>query len=303
MTPGEKFSGALACPFFVKIAMKGAVSSMELGLVFHCVRFGSEAASHRSTSQTCSRARRKGIDFRHGRQKDNNFMSVSVATLPPDSVQFWQTTVGKKAVMAVTGLVLFGFVIGHLVGNLQIYEGPQQLNHYAAFLRSHLGLLWFVRALLLVSVVLHIWAALQLWLLQREARPTGYMKKVNLSSSYASRTMYWSGPIVLAFVIFHLLHLTFGTVHPGGNFVEGNVYNNVVTGFQFWPVSVFYIIAMVLLCLHLYHGLWSFFYTLGFSHPRYTPWIQRIAKIIAILIAAGNISIPVAVLAGFIKPV
>ncbi len=230
-------------------------------------------------------------------------MSATAVTLPPGSLRFWQTTVGKKAVMAVTGIILFGFVVGHLAGNLQIFEGPKKLNDYAILLRMHPGLLWSARIGLLVSVILHIWSSFQLWLLQREARPVGYVKKANLNSSYASRTMYWSGPIVLAFVIYHLLHLTFGVVHPGSTFVEGDVYNNVVTGFQFWPVSAFYIIAMVLLCMHLYHGLWSIFNTLGFSHPVYTPWIQRFAKLIAILIAVGNISIPVAVLAGFIKPV
>jgi len=230
-------------------------------------------------------------------------MSATAVTLPPGSLRFWQTTVGKKAVMAVTGIILFGFVVGHLAGNLQIYEGPKKLDDYARLLRSHPGLLWFTRSVLLVSVVLHIWSSFQLWLGHREARPVGYVKKANLNSSYASRTMYWSGPIVLAFIIFHLLNLTFGNIHPGGPFVEGSVYNNVVTGFQFWPVSAFYIVAMVLLCLHLYHGLWSLFNTLGFNHPVYTPWIQRFAKLIAVLIAVGNISIPVAVLAGFIKPV
>jgi succinate dehydrogenase cytochrome b subunit len=227
-------------------------------------------------------------------------MSATAVTLPPGSLRFWQTTVGKKAVMAVTGIILFGFVVGHLVGNLQVYEGPKKLNDYAHFLRSHLGLLWFTRSVLLVSVVLHIWSSFQLWLGHREARPVGYVKKANMNSSYASRTMYWSGPIVLAFIIFHLLNLTFGSVHPGAPFVEGDVYANVVTGFQFWPVAAFYIFAMILLCTHLYHGLWSIFNTLGFSHPVYTPWIQRFAKLIAILIAVGNISIPVAVLAGFI---
>ena len=140
-------------------------------------------------------------------------------------------------------------------------------------------------------------------MLQRAARPIHYVKKSNVHSTYASRTMMWSGPIILAFVIFHLLHFTFGVVHPGGPFDEHNVYNNVVTGFQFWPASLFYIIAMILLCYHLYHGLWSMFQSLGYSHPVYTPWIQRIAKVVAILIAVGYISIPVSVLAGFIKPV
>ncbi len=230
-------------------------------------------------------------------------MSATAVNLPGGSLRFWQTTVGKKAIMAITGVILFGFVVGHLLGNLQIFLPPEHINHYAATLRSLPALLWGARITLLISVGLHIWSSWQLWLLQREARPIGYVKKTNLNSTYASRTMMWSGPIILAFVIFHLLHLTFGTIHPGGPFDEHNVYNNVVTGFQVWPVSLFYIIAMIMLCYHLYHGLWSMFQTLGFSHPVYTPWLRALAKIVAILIAVGNISIPVAILAGFIKPV
>ena len=230
-------------------------------------------------------------------------MSATAVNLPGGSLRFWQTTVGKKAVMAITGVILFGFVVGHLLGNLQIFLPPEHINHYAATLRSLPGLLWGARITLLISVGLHIWSSWQLWLLQREARPIGYVKKTNLNSTYASRTMMWSGPIILAFVIFHLLHLTFGTIHPGGPFDEHNVYNNVVTGFQVWPVSLFYIIAMIMLCYHLYHGMWSMFQTLGLSHPVYTPWLRALAKIVAILIAVGNISIPVAILAGFIKPV
>jgi len=230
-------------------------------------------------------------------------MSATAVNFPAGSLRFWQTTVGKKAIMAVTGVLLFGYVVAHLIGNLQIYMPPEKINQYAAFLHSHLALLWTARTTLLIAVVLHIWSSVQLWLLQLEARPVNYVKKANLHSTYASRTMLWSGPIIAAFVIFHLLHLTLGTVHPGGPFDKHNVYNNVVTGFQVWPVSIFYIIAMIMLCYHLYHGLWSMFQTLGFSHPVYTPWLQRLAKTVAILIAAGNISIPVAVLAGFIKPV
>jgi succinate dehydrogenase / fumarate reductase, cytochrome b subunit len=230
-------------------------------------------------------------------------MSTTSVNLSAGSLRFWQTTVGKKAIMAVTGLVLFGFVVGHLLGNLQIFLPPEKINHYSAALKALPALLWGARITLLISVGLHIWSSFQLWLLQRDARPIQYVKKANLNSTYASRTMLWSGPIILAFIIFHLLHFTFGTVHPGGPFDEHNVYNNVVTGFQVWPVSLFYIIAMIMLCYHLYHGLWSMFQSLGFSHPVYTPWLQRFAKLFAILIAAGNISIPVAVLAGFIKPV
>jgi len=230
-------------------------------------------------------------------------MSATVASLSPASLRFWQTTVGKKAIMAVTGIMLFGFVVAHLLGNLQIYLPPERLNHYSATLKSHPGLLWSARLGLLLAAALHIWSSFQLWLLQKEARPVNYVKKTNFASTYASRTMMWSGPIILAFLIFHLLHLTFGSVHPGGPFNEHDVYNNVVTGFQVWPVSAFYIIAMVMLCYHLYHGLWSMFQSLGISHPVYTPWLKLFAKVFAILIAAGNISIPLAVLAGLVRPV
>ncbi|HTZ31192.1 MAG TPA: succinate dehydrogenase cytochrome b subunit [Methylomirabilota bacterium] len=230
-------------------------------------------------------------------------MSASAVSLSPGSLRFWQTTVGKKAIMAVTGFILFGFIVGHLLGNLQIYQPPEKINHYSEFLKAHPGPLWGARLTLLLAVFLHIWSSFQLWLLQREARPIAYVKKANIASTYASRTMMWSGPIILAFLIFHLLHFTFGAVHPGGPFDPHNVYNNVVYGFQVWPVSLFYIVAMIMLCYHLYHGLWSMFQSLGFSHPVYTPWLKLAAKVIAILIAIGNISIPVAVLAGCIKPV
>ena len=201
--------------------------------------------------------------------------------------------------MAVSGAILFLFVLGHLVGNLQIYEGPEKLNNYAHFLRSMPALLWGVRITLLVMVLLHIWSSVQLALLKFDARPTGYIKKKATQSSYASRTMYWSGPIILAFVVYHLLDFTFGTVNP--HFQEGDVYANAIASFQLIPVAAFYIIAMLLLCMHLYHGLWSMFQSLGFSHPRYTPVLKRSAAVVAILIAAGNISIPVSVLAGLVR--
>jgi len=201
--------------------------------------------------------------------------------------------------MAVSGLVLFLFVIGHLIGNLQIYEGPEKLNAYARFLRSMPALLWGVRVTLIVMVVLHIWSSVQLALRKFDARPTGYIKTKATQSSYASRTMYWSGPIILAFVIYHLLDFTFGTVNP--SFHDGNVYANVIASFRLIQVSAFYIFAMLLLGMHLYHGLWSMFQSLGFSHPRYSPALKRGAAVLAILIAAGNISIPVSVLAGLVS--
>jgi succinate dehydrogenase / fumarate reductase, cytochrome b subunit len=212
---------------------------------------------------------------------------------------FYASTTGKKAVMAVSGCILFLFVLGHLIGNLQIYEGPERLNRYAVLLRTEPPLLWAVRVVLLAMVLLHIWSSVQLAARNITARPVGYRKKEATGSSYASRTMYWSGPIILAFVIYHLLDFTFGKVNP--HFEPGNVYGNVVASFQVIPVAVFYIIAMLLLCLHLYHGLWSMFQSLGIAHPRYTPMLRKGAAVVATLIAVGNISIPVAVLSGLVR--
>jgi succinate dehydrogenase / fumarate reductase cytochrome b subunit len=212
---------------------------------------------------------------------------------------FYTSTTGKKAAMAVSGCILFLFVLGHLIGNLQIYEGPEKLNRYAVLLRAEPPLLWAVRLVLLGMVLLHIWASMQLAARNIGARPVGYRMKKATGSSYASRTMYWSGPIILAFVIYHLLDFTFGKVNP--HYEPGNVYGNVVASFQVIPVAAFYIIAMLLLCLHLYHGLWSMFQSLGIAHPRWTPMLRKGAAVVATLIAIGNISIPVAVLSGWIR--
>ncbi len=224
------------------------------------------------------------------------------------AVRFYEAPLGKKAVMAVTGVILFGYVVGHLLGNLQIYAAdPQQINRYAAFLHSpsNAGALWAIRGLLLAAVVLHITASVQLWLQNRAARPLGYVRKDDVPASYAARTMIWSGPIIAAFVIFHVLHLTAGGVvalrDVGGDPNTPDVRYNVIAGFHDYPaISAFYIFAMVLLCMHLFHGVWSMFQSMGISHPRYTPWLKRIAAICAILIAIGNISIPIAALAGWL---
>jgi succinate dehydrogenase / fumarate reductase, cytochrome b subunit len=214
---------------------------------------------------------------------------------------FWQSTNGKKVVMAVTGAIMFLFIIGHVAGNLQIFEGPAKLNAYGHFLHSIGELLWPVRIVLLLSVALHIIATVQLGLRNKAARPVGYSRKEAINSSYASRTMYWSGPIVLAFIIFHLLQFTAGYIHPGSQFIEGDVYHNVVAGFQVWWVSVWYIIAVSLLGFHLSHGLWSMFQSIGYNHPRHTPLLKKAAFVIALLITLGYISIPISVLLGFVK--
>ncbi len=214
---------------------------------------------------------------------------------------FLGSSIGRKLIMASTGAILVGFVLGHMLGNLQVYLGPDAMNAYAVFLRQalHGAGLWIARAVLLVSVVLHIWSATSLTLSSRAARPIGYRELKWKESTYASRTMRWSGVIILFFVIYHLLHFTFGSVHP--SFIEGDVYHNVVAGFRSVPVSLFYIVAMVLLGLHLRHGVWSMFQTLGVSHPRYIRMAHVGAWVFATIIVIGNISFPIAVLAGVVK--
>ena len=215
--------------------------------------------------------------------------------------EFLASSIGRKVVMAVTGVILFLFVLGHMFGNLQVYLGPEAMNHYAVYLRQvlHGAGLWVARGVLLAAVVLHIWAATSLTLRSRAARPVGYRERQWREATYASRTMRWSGVILFFFIIYHLLHFTTGTVHP--NFVEGDVYHNFVTGFQSVPVSIFYILAMIFLGLHLRHGVWSMFQTLGVSHPRYIAIAKACAWAFAALIVIGNVSFPIAVLAGVIK--
>jgi succinate dehydrogenase / fumarate reductase, cytochrome b subunit len=229
-------------------------------------------------------------------------MSTTAVSLRQSrAAAFWYSTTGKKIVMAVTGAILFLFVIGHMLGNLQVFEGPERINAYGHFLHSLGEILWAERIGLLAAVVLHITATVQLGLRSKAARPVGYSRREAINSSYASRTMYWSGPIVLAFVIFHLLHLTAGIIVPGAAFIEGDVYHNVVSGFQVWWVSVWYIFAICLLGLHLRHGIWSMFQSVGLNHPRYTPMLKQAAVWIAAIIVLGYISIPISVLLGLVK--
>jgi succinate dehydrogenase / fumarate reductase cytochrome b subunit len=215
--------------------------------------------------------------------------------------RFWNTTNGKKAVMAVSGMALAGFVVTHMLGNLQIFLGPEQFNGYARTLRHLPELVWTVRAVLLVMVLLHIWSSLQLAVIKSEARPVGYERRKSAGSTYASRTMYMSGPIIAAFVAYHLMQFTFGV--GGTPYAPYDAYGNVINGFRVPAVSIFYFLAMALLCLHLRHGLWSIFQTLGFYHPRHTPRIKRFANVLALFVFFGFVSIPAAVLAGLIPQV
>ena len=215
------------------------------------------------------------------------------------ALRFFEATIVKKAVMALTGAAMFAFVTGHLLGNLQVFIGPDRFNAYAAFLKSNMELLWGARIGLLVCLTAHIVVTIQLLQVKNSARPVAYAKKDNSHSSLASRTMYYSGPVILAFVIYHLLHFTVGAVHP--HFSRHDVYSNVVYGFLQWPVSLAYIVAVGLLCLHLSHGISSMFQTLGISHPRRTPHIKRAARAIALLYFIGFASIPVGVMTGVVR--
>lgn len=201
--------------------------------------------------------------------------------------------------MAVTGAILFGFLVAHMLGNLQVFLGREVMNHYAETLHGNPALLWGVRAVLLISVILHIWASIQLTAVKSAARPVAYVKSGNVQGSAGSRTMMLSGPVIALFAIGHLLHLTTGTIHP--RFVELQAYENVVHGFSVPLASALYIVAMILVGFHLSHGIWSMFQSLGLSHPRYTPAIKAFAGIFSWILIAGFISVPLAVLTGIVR--
>lgn len=216
------------------------------------------------------------------------------------SAAFLQTTVGKKVVMGVTGLMLFGFVLLHMLGNLQVFLGAEAIDHYGALLREmlHGAGLWIARAALLTAVVLHVWAAASLTRGSLAARPVGYRKVQYKESTYASRTMRWGGPFLALFIVFHLLHLTVGSIHP--DFVAERVHHNLVTGLRVLPVALFYLAAQIALAMHLLHGGWSMLQTLGLSHARWNSVRYAAATAFALLVAGGNVLVVVSVLAGWV---
>lgn len=220
------------------------------------------------------------------------------------AMTFYSTSIGKKVVMAVSGFIFFGFVVVHMLGNLQIYISPQKINDYAAFLHDLGWLLWAFRAVIAAAAVLHIVSATQVTLQSWAARPRSYRLHRMQETTYAARTMRWGGVIIAAFVLYHVLHLTTGTVHPdGGEFVRADVYNNVIAGLSVPWVSAVYIVANFLVALHLYHGAWSMFQTVGASHEKWNPLRRVFAVFFAAAVGVGNISIPVSVLAGWLQPV
>ena len=211
----------------------------------------------------------------------------------------YRTTVGKKLVIAVSGLMLFIFVVTHLAGNLQIFLGADKLNDYAALLRRMPELLWLARIGLLAALAVHVVTSVQIVIINRRARPIRYVVKRDVETNYAARTMAISGPLVLLYVIYHLAMFTFLVAGPG--YSDTDIYRNVVLAFQMPAISGIYIAAMLLLGLHLYHGLWSMLHTLGISSQRYR-WLRRgVAPTVAIAITAGYISIPLAILAGILQ--
>lgn len=217
-----------------------------------------------------------------------------------------RTTVGKKVLMGISGLVLFGFILMHMVGNLKMFQGPEAMNGYALFIREvgypalpKYGLLWVVRIVLLAAVAVHAISAFQLWSRSRAARPAGYAREKNLSFSYASRTMRWGGVILLLFIVYHILHFTTGQAHP--DFAYGEVYRNFVIGFQNPLVLGFYLVAQAALCLHLFHGIWSVFQTVGANHPKYNHLRRPLATGLALVIFVGFVAPPIAVVLGIIS--
>jgi succinate dehydrogenase cytochrome b subunit len=210
----------------------------------------------------------------------------------------WQSAIGKKALMAVTGLVLFAYVAAHLLGNLQVFAGPAQLNRYAELLHVAPKLLWTARIVLLVAVIVHAVAGIQLHLAGRLARPVPYAEWRPSDSSPASRTMIWSGLLILFFVIYHVLDLTVGVANP--DFHAGDVHHNILATFGRAAGALAYVIAMVGLGFHLWHGLYSMFQSLGVSNRRFTPTARRFAVLMAVILTLGFASIPIAVLLGVV---
>ena len=215
--------------------------------------------------------------------------------------QFYGSMIGKKVVMGVTGLIGIGFVILHSLGNLLLFRGPDALNSYSHFLKSTGELLWTLRIGLIVAVVLHVIAAVQLTLQSRAARPIGYVKQDPQAATIASRTMRWGGMLLLVFIVVHILHFTTGTIRPSGFFSHQDVYANVVTSFRVWWVTLFYVVAMIALGFHLFHGAWSSVRSIGVSPPSPEPFHHRVSLVLAILIWAGFTAVPVAVFTGVVR--
>jgi succinate dehydrogenase / fumarate reductase, cytochrome b subunit len=214
---------------------------------------------------------------------------------------FYASMVGKKVVMGVTGIIGIGFVIIHSLGNLLVFRGPEAINSYSHFLKSTGELLWALRIVLVVAVIFHVIAAVQLTRQSLAARPIGYKKHESQVATIASRTMPWGGALLLVFIVVHILHFTTGTIQPAGVFSGQDVYANIVTSFRIWWVALFYVVAMFALGLHLFHGAWSSVRSIGASPPSPQPLSHKISVVIAVLVWAAFTAIPVAVVLGIVR--
>ena len=236
-------------------------------------------------------------------------MAVTQARKPRSLwlVDFYRSAVGKKWIMAISGIILLGYVLAHMIGNLHMYEGAVEMNEYGEFLRRilapilpHHVFLWILRVALIGAFAVHIHAAYALTIVNAKARPDKYQSPREwLAASYASRTMRWTGVIVLLFVAWHLADLTWGITNP--EFTLGEPYQNVVASFSRVPVAILYIVANLALGMHIYHGAWSLFQSIGVNNPRFNRWRSWFAQAFAAVIVIGNISFPVMVLAGVVS--
>jgi succinate dehydrogenase / fumarate reductase cytochrome b subunit len=221
---------------------------------------------------------------------------------------FYHSSVGKKMIVAVTGIILILFVVGHLLGNLQIFLGPDWINGYAQHLRDLGPLLWLIRLFLLAAVLVHIYVTIQLAIENRRARPQAYVDRQYVKATFASRHMVISGLIVLAFILFHIAHFTVRITDPRFGLLKADplghydVYSMMIYGFQNYYVSAFYVLGLFLLTLHLTHGSSSFFQSLGFNDKKLTPRLTLAGRVFAWLLFVGYTSIPVAILLGLIHP-
>ncbi len=221
---------------------------------------------------------------------------------------FYRSSIGKKFIVAATGVILIAFIVGHLLGNLQIFLGPDWINSYAEHLRALGPFLWIIRVFLFVTVVLHIYFTIRLAIDNRRARSVGYKKKEHVRATFASRSMVISGLVVFAFILYHLAHFTVRVTDPRFDLLKpdplygADVYSMMVYGFQNPIVSAFYVLALFLLTLHLSHGASSFFQSLGLNDKKLAPRLERWGRIFAWSIFVGYTSIPVAVLLGLVLP-
>src|SRR5689334_15662698 len=216
------------------------------------------------------------------------------------AIRFYRSSVGKKVVMAVTGVIGIGFLIVHVLGNLLVFRGADAINSYSHFLHSTGELLWLARIVLIVSVVLHVIAAYQLTMQNRAARPIGYAMREPQVSTFAARTMRWGGALLLIFIVRHILQFTPGNSRPPGTFIEGDVYANVTASFHIWWVVLFYVIGMIALGAHIYRGGWSACRTVGVAQPAENPLKRRVALVLALFLWLGFTAVPVAIFLGII---